>query len=210
MESLSPSVKRSLLFLRHSLDKATWPDGTQLPKVGQLARETGVAKSAMGQALRILAKENKVTVRPRVGTFAGKCAPTANAERKPYRWESVRTRMERDIFEGHFRAGAQLPSVKELQLRYTACSRTVHKALNALCITKAVVRRGRRFHVQKQRGISPMSTIMVIGSKNKMGDFYISARNQELVRALGRECAHYGVAIDMAAYALESGGYKPH
>jgi len=55
--------------LRERIAAGEWAPDEALPSVAALAAEYGVARSSVARALRLLADDGLVTVRPRWGTF---------------------------------------------------------------------------------------------------------------------------------------------
>lgn len=54
-------------LLRHEIDSGKYPIGTKLPSYRQLADMHGAAPNTIGEAVRILAAEGRVKVRPNAG-----------------------------------------------------------------------------------------------------------------------------------------------
>lgn len=54
-------------LLRHEIDSGKYPVGTKLPSYRQLAEMYGAAPNTIGEAVRILATEGRVKVKPNAG-----------------------------------------------------------------------------------------------------------------------------------------------
>jgi DNA-binding GntR family transcriptional regulator len=68
--------------------------------------------------------------------------------------------LSESIFSGEFAPGTQLPPVSKLQIRYSACYTTVHKALTVLAGQRVLLRTGTRYLVPSM--LTPGSTVEVV------------------------------------------------
>ena len=53
--------------LRQEIDSGKYPTGTKLPSYRQLAARFGAATNTVGEAVRLLASEGRVSIRPNAG-----------------------------------------------------------------------------------------------------------------------------------------------
>jgi DNA-binding FadR family transcriptional regulator len=65
-------------LLRHEIDSGKYPVGSKLPSYRQLAVMFGAAPNTVGEAVRVLASEGRVTIRPNAGVLVADPAERSN------------------------------------------------------------------------------------------------------------------------------------
>jgi DNA-binding GntR family transcriptional regulator len=106
------------------------PPGSMLPSESELAREFGVARGTVRQALAELESQGLVTTRPGRGRWVGDGA--ASPTRGRTRHEQVADEIRAAIRGGHFEPGERLPGEHVLAERYATARVTVRRALETL------------------------------------------------------------------------------
>ncbi len=171
-----------------------------LPSVSALARDAGVSRQTMHNAVKRLLALG--TLQRRRGT--GLCAPGPSlVQRQP----STRTRpsprtpaqrcaqaIARDILAGIYRPGAPLPSVKELRSRYLVSYRTVRRAVDALREDHLLSGAGRKPIVTPPA--TPQATgavaMVTIGTPEGL-PAYFDSRSRDVLHQFETECNRRGI-----------------
>lgn len=65
----APLVDQAIAYLRDEIESGTWPVGTRLPSEPCLARQMGVGRSTIREAVKVLAHAGVLEVRQGSGTF---------------------------------------------------------------------------------------------------------------------------------------------
>lgn len=97
----------------------------------QISDELGIGLLSVRRAVRLLADDGVVTVKPRLGVLV---TPDANSRtaRAATKWERIYQKLSRDLVNGVYPVRTQMPAPKELANRYGVDRRTLTKALHKL------------------------------------------------------------------------------
>jgi DNA-binding GntR family transcriptional regulator/DNA-binding LacI/PurR family transcriptional regulator len=125
--------------------EGVWRTGDMLPTLESLAAGAGVSRFTMARVIRILAAEKTVSTRRGGGIRLGP-AEEANSL---LRWKDVAQRINASVMNGELPSDALLPSISKLQMRYSTCYQTVHKALSTLVHQGVITQTGTRYLVPR-------------------------------------------------------------
>ncbi|MBD3242470.1 MAG: GntR family transcriptional regulator [Chitinivibrionales bacterium] len=187
---------RALRFLRGHLAQGHTAPGELLPGAKRLARMAGVSHVTMLKALRRLAGEGVVTIKPGAGTVYQGEDVTVDAGKpaaKPYRavtgWRRTLLQLRHDLLSGVLGDSGPLPSTKELCHRYGVCARTLRKALSALMDEGHLAPDRGRYRLVTPRSRGPRNAVLFVFRARPTGSLEnMPPRSLELVRELERGC----------------------
>lgn len=131
-----PAESRALAYLRGLIADASEAGGAspRLPTVKALAADAGVAGATMWKAVRRLCDEGILQASPRSGIRVLRSdVDMPDTEPSPLpmgrKWQRLCGTIERDVLNGVYPPGSELPAGKALCHRYGVCFQTMRKAL---------------------------------------------------------------------------------
>lgn len=155
---------------------------TMLKAVGHL-REQGVLSVSHGRGINVVpvASARAVADEPR---------------RTPGpKWRRVRAALDKDIVQGVYRAGAEMPPPKELSVRYGVCYRTLKRALDSLVESGDIVPSRRTYRVPAFSTAQHTNTVVLFGGPATSAQLEPSSRSLQFLRMLQQECARSAVRL---------------
>ncbi|MBD3242913.1 MAG: GntR family transcriptional regulator, partial [Chitinivibrionales bacterium] len=183
-----------------------------LPPLASMARSAGVSYVTMWKALDSLKRAGVLSARPGRGIVISAAGDTESWHSTPgerargRKWEWLVTRIEGDILSGTYRAGAILPSRKELMARYGVCYHTLRKALTRLAGNGAVHRHKRGYRIpavkQSTAGVTVALVTCLTAAGRPVIDF---SRTNEYLRTFEDECGRRKLNTIVYPYELETG-----
>lgn len=180
-------------------------DTSQLPSIRTLAALTGVSATTVWKEIKRFEKEKLLFTRWGHNIMLNRKSRVTGPQPHVHngvKWQQIRERIKSDIRCGFYLPGKTLPSKKHLMLRMQISFVTLSKALDSLCETGQLIRRGSKFIVQS----SPLRTtwrprIVLIGSGNRPGVPKIeSEREREFYHFLTIEAESKRVSIEYITY----------
>jgi DNA-binding LacI/PurR family transcriptional regulator/DNA-binding transcriptional regulator YhcF (GntR family) len=152
----SPAPQRAAQWLRLQIQQGLWGATGVLPSLETLAAMAGVSRFTMWRAVRILVNEKALDTKRGSGI-------RLRNEEKPdgtLRWKYCEQQLSGSIYNGEFPPGTQLPPISKLMLQYSACYKTVHKALSFLARSRVLLQTGTRYLVPPL--VTPGKTLEVV------------------------------------------------
>jgi DNA-binding GntR family transcriptional regulator len=157
------SVQRALVWMRSQIQHDVWNMGDRLPALDVLALKAGVARYTMWKAVRILADEKIVRTHRGSGIILGNA--DKNGLEHSDGWQSLAHQISKFIYDGDILPGTALPPLSKLQLQFTACYRTMRKALLALVQRGILLHKGTRFIVPQIQARGSTFEVVFFGEK---------------------------------------------
>lgn len=196
MPRVSPAFDRAMAWLRRFLEEGRVRPGGQLPGVKSLAAEAGVSHVVMLKAVRSLAGDGVLRVRPGAGTVyvgRGRAPLSSTRERTGLRvltgWQRTREQLRRDLLNGALGDSGLLPTGKELCHRYGVSPPTLRRAISALMDENILEPDRRRYRVVRPRRRGPSNSVIFMFRARPTGSLEnMPPRSLELVRELERSC----------------------
>jgi DNA-binding FadR family transcriptional regulator len=141
-----PAVLKAAAFIRNNLAKGVWQPGDCLPSYVTLAKDARVSPVSLTRAMAILKREGLVsgTQRSRIRVGREETNAPPGQLQDPV-WRMKRLALEKDLLMGVFATQDKLPSLKELQIRYGTCFRTMRRILRAMAADGVIQLRGRTY-----------------------------------------------------------------
>ncbi len=208
---LTPAQRTALDFLRARVARARSESVERLPTVVQLASEAGVSLATMAKAVQRAREAGIVRTAAGSGVYAtgvrgetrekaeGPTAPPPPSTRP--KWEQVAVAINGDMLSGRYRAGATLPSAKELCASYGVCGKTLGKALRDLLARRRLFRERTRYVVAMPEGVRHRNAVVLIARGTPRGElFRLNARTITHLRLLENECSRNGLRLLVAAH----------
>ena len=212
----NPSTITTLtVYLKNQITNNIWCDGERLPPTRDLAKQLHTDTHTLGQAFKILADDQLITIVPRKGIFIGaryRFPSSLKKNRVPAhhsRWKRLRMQLENDIFSGVFTQHDQLPQNSILQKRYNASYPTIRKACENLEHEGVLIAKSNRYHIARRTGQTATAAILSISTARSesvsLYDDFITAgmsalelacsRNNTLLKKKGADTNNGGKAI---------------
>jgi DNA-binding LacI/PurR family transcriptional regulator/DNA-binding transcriptional regulator YhcF (GntR family) len=212
----SPSLARSLQFLRRSVTLAASHDITHLPGIRELARSAHVSPVTMLRAVRVLAGEGLLRVEHGRGIFrptpALAAPPVLSEDEVPTRfaprWESVRRRISDELLSREVGSAGVLPTAKELRERYAASHITVQRALASLVADGRLVRHKRTYRVAGPMPRPRQSSLLFLAAMDLMGILTnLGPRAPDLWRSMEQECRRLNLTLEVYDYMKSTAAF---
>ncbi len=192
-----PVVDEAVAYLQRVVRERQNTGLYTLPSVDDLARSAGVARMSMWRAVKRLCTSGVL----RAGRGRRVCvaahgqppivgAPLRATDRsRRSRWRAMSGTIARDIVNGRYAPGSQLPTVKELCRRYGGCYRTLVRSLEDLCDSGYLRASGRGYQLRatsERRRYNPYIVLIAFGDAGRM--HLISPRTHDQFRSLEAVC----------------------
>jgi DNA-binding LacI/PurR family transcriptional regulator/DNA-binding transcriptional regulator YhcF (GntR family) len=199
-EKSSPGVKKAFDFVKQHLEDTVWQPGEPLPATVSLARSAGVSPVTMLRALAMLKDQGLVNGIPRSRFRAGGSVKgmVKHVDADSAAWVLKRTSLEKDILAGVYAHQGALPSIKELEVRYGTCFRTMRKILRSMVDDGVVKLRGKKYEMQRVPDRAYSQRIVFITFQIQA--IPRSALNQGQYQVLSlfeRECINRGLKLEV-------------
>jgi DNA-binding LacI/PurR family transcriptional regulator/DNA-binding transcriptional regulator YhcF (GntR family) len=199
----APAIQKAVMFVRENLSRQVWQSGERLPPVRVLAAQADVSTFTMVKAIAYLKSEQLVSGIERGRTRAGNGAVNISSQPELLRgaWQMKRTALERDIFGGMYSEKGELPSIKELQVRYGTSYRTMRKILLAMVADRVLFLRGKAWVFQGaskrslQKRLVFLSYPLLIAPQTA-----INQGQNRLFELLEQECIRRNIAMKMMEF----------
>lgn len=193
INTVHPSVQKSLVFLRREFQMGSWKKGDRLFSIRMLAKKAQVSAASMCQALGTLRDEGMITLVKNRGAFFGKLELAGNelgndvhALKEAQRWQRLQTQVEKDIFNGRFPTGEAMPSLRDLQKIYEVSYQTLRKAMIGIASTEIILPHKKTYLIpalKRAHGTLVFINALAATSKMSFGGYPVA----EFLSALRRE-----------------------
>lgn len=203
--------ERARAFLVKCIENHRRQGKERLPVVGELARTAGVAPATMHKALRWAAEQGLITTSHGKGT---RLCPHNTQRVAPYpdpvspgrlKWERVAYALRRDILNGRYVVGGELPTIKELRGEYGAGYPLVKKACERLVKDGILTPFGRSYRIAPSATAPTSSAIVLVAQGSPDGALSVkSPRFEEKIRTLERLCTQRNIRLRVVPYHKES------
>ncbi len=189
--------------LREMVHDACTRGNSPLPSLSRLAGRLGVARATVRKAIQRLQREGLIVSSLHRGYTATGAQSSPSPPRPPAaphtpprphyspvpRWRTVACALKRDILEGRFPAGSQLPSAKELRARYGCGHPSLQEAIRSLCEEDRLRRHSRHYKVSGATPATPSATLVFASLGTNPSRFStLTPHSPELWRHLETEC----------------------
>lgn len=206
----TPAVDKAHAGLQRHIERARALGESRLPSVRQLARGIGVSHVSILKALERLRAAGTVAVSQGRGIRLADSDPPGNSEAgappRRRRWQQLVTQLEHDILNGVYTEGTDLPSRKQLAIRYGVCHRTLHKALADLVNNRALVPHGKSLTVPLPSSGHPHGTVVLVARETTGPELeMLGSRTHDRLRTVESECARLGLNIEMFPFTYARG-----
>jgi DNA-binding GntR family transcriptional regulator len=197
-----PAFSAARHYLESAVTRAREQNHPRLPPIKEMAREAGVSHVVLGMVVAELSARGILEARPRRGIrICGLQEQLPAASGDPVtgnvRWQLLRGRLRRDLADGTLGPG-QLPSRKELAIRYRVSQKTLRRALRALTDDGVLETAGRACVVPSPVTPSGRHTIVLFVREDGMGEMIAySSRTTEQFSALEQTCAARNVRLQV-------------
>ncbi|MBD3319977.1 MAG: GntR family transcriptional regulator, partial [Chitinivibrionales bacterium] len=115
-------------------------------------------------------------------------------------WRRVYEQIKREILNGTFPASAPLPTMKELQNRYSTSFRTLKKALYALFSENMLVPWKKHYAVRQPTAEKLNRRIVFLALADVEENLALGNFTEEYLRYLEIECSNAGIGIDVIGH----------
>ena len=213
MKKTLPAVAMAVEFLERHIIEGAFHSKTRLPsirklasmadvslvtmwKAAQLLKQKGTVSIVHGQGIRAIAGENHHTVTGGAGPDA---SGSPSAEKK---WEVVKRLIHRDIVNGIYQPGEEMPSLKEMAFTYDTCFITLKKSLAALSIDNYIIPSRRTFRIVPLSNKKSRSHIIVLTRGEESGELNTwTPWGREFLQTLDKKCAQARITVSYYIYA---------
>lgn len=222
MEHMASVLLGAVGYLRTLVEAERAAGRRRLPTIAVLASRAGVSQATMWAAVQVLVRQGVVTARPKSGIVicSGRRVPLQVTERpeatesvpvRVRKWRDTSNRLRQDIVNSVFAPGGDLPTRKELSLRYGVSGPTLGRALHHLMAEGIIVRDRRRLRVPAaQAGARGRGVVVLIAAGDENGEIHqYSPRTGEYIRVLEGLCARASVDLATVACDDDSGRLFP-
>jgi DNA-binding LacI/PurR family transcriptional regulator/DNA-binding transcriptional regulator YhcF (GntR family) len=190
-----PAIRKALGFLSANIDRGEWPQGEKLPSLQALAQAVGVSRSSVWKAVGELKRNGLLSVVEGGKILMG---GAIHESKVPFNetgksWEKRRALFAQDIINGRYAGRETLPSLAELQARYSVCYATLKKMLDSLEKTGLLKPHKKSYTIPVAKKHRFQSTIIMF-SPTGVFPLY-DEHNRKLIDTLENECALAGLTI---------------
>jgi DNA-binding transcriptional regulator YhcF (GntR family)/DNA-binding LacI/PurR family transcriptional regulator len=218
MNKTLPAVAIAVEFLERHINGNAFDAKTRLPsikklasmadvslvtmwKAAQLLKQKGTVSIVHGQGIRPITSENHQNVIAAAGPDA---SPSPAAEKK---WEVVKRLIRRDIVNGIYQPGEEMPSLKEMAFTYDTCFITLKKSLAALSIDNYIIPSRRTFRIVPLSNKKSRSHIIVLTRGEESGELNTwTPWGREFLQTLDKKCAQARITVSYYIYAPKDAG----
>ncbi|MBD3320417.1 MAG: GntR family transcriptional regulator [Chitinivibrionales bacterium] len=203
--SRRPAVEKAIAFIQDYLSRSRPDREYSLPGVRALAQMAGVSHVTAWKALDRVRKDRGIAGGNGLKfTFAKHRNETAPSDEILLQSQPADVRVaaaiKRDIINGVYAPGAEMPSYKELGARYGASFLTLRKACMRLAKQNILRLYNRRYAVVDAGSTFSYGKIVFLGYCDAKGNIYRGVLSEELLRTLEAECTKAGLHLLIFGY----------
>jgi DNA-binding transcriptional regulator YhcF (GntR family) len=218
MKKPFPAVDIAVEFLERHINGGVFDSKPRLPsirklasmadvslvtmwKAAQLLKQKGIVSIVHGQGIRPITRENRQTLTVDAGQDA---SGSPAAEKK---WNVVKRLIHRDILNGIYQPGEEMPTLKEMASKYGTCYITLKKSLAALSNDNCIVPSKRTFRIAPLSKKKSHSYIIVLTRGEESGELNTwTPWGRELMQTLDKMCAQARITVAYYIYAWKDAG----
>jgi DNA-binding transcriptional regulator YhcF (GntR family) len=191
IDSQLPSIKKLASMANVSL-VTMW-------KAAHLLKHKGTISIVHGQGIRPVARRNNQTVTVEAGQAT---AGSPVAEKK---WTVVKKLIFRDIVNGIYQPGEEMPTLKEMAFKYGTCFITLKKSLAALSRDNCIVPSKRTFKIVPFSKKKFRSHIIVLTRGEESGELNTwTPWGREFMQTLDKMCAQARITVAYYIYTRKN------
>lgn len=194
-------LEQAQVFVDKEIERARSEGRPRLRGVRTLSAESGISHVTLLKAMRIEADQGRLVPRTGSGMWLPEALPgplprPARTEAGP-KWQRLSQQLRRDILDGRFQAGSQLPATKSLLEMYGVCHQTLSRALRALTAEGVLHQECRRHRVALRQGRTRHgNAVVVCAASDDFGNVSLTtARTFPLLQELRTECFRANVEL---------------
>jgi DNA-binding transcriptional regulator YhcF (GntR family)/DNA-binding LacI/PurR family transcriptional regulator len=196
-----PALTRAIAHVTAAVAERGETEGSRLPPLRLLAHDAGVSILTMWKAVRKLGGQGIVAVRHGSGIFRGPSLPKKPPSDNPRtpKWQSLRSRMMREIAYGNLHNREFIPSFKELSRGYGCAYRPLRRALGELERDGILTPHKRTYRIR--RFCASHATISIVFMYDKGIETRYEWRGyrhriDEFIRVLETECVTRNIRLE--------------
>jgi DNA-binding transcriptional regulator YhcF (GntR family)/DNA-binding LacI/PurR family transcriptional regulator len=201
MNKQPPAVSIAVEYLRSAVEARHGDPAQALPGIRTLATAAGVSLVTMWKAVQALKQKGAISVVQgqgiRLVTKGNRSAdPAAGPLPAEKKWAAVKRLIHRDIVNGHYQPGEELPTLKEMVFRYNTCAATLNQSLKALAAEHGIIPGRHTYKIPPITGGKTHSSIIVLTRGEPSGELNTwTPWGREFLRTVDNLCAQARVAV---------------